>query len=366
MSESAAAALPRFDAPVAVTGASGYLGSWVTKYLLDAGATVHATVRDPSRADKVGHLQGLAAEAPGELRLFAADLLADGSFDAAFAECGTVMHTASPFFIDTKDPQRELLAPAVQGTLNVMKAIETTPSVTRVVLTSSVAAMFGDLADIVERGHPLCAEDWNESSSLEHQPYAFSKTEAEKAAWERCEAQTEAKSRAGGSPRWTMATIHPGFVFGPSLSERVDGTSVETLLRYLGGGFRTGVPDLMWQTVDVRDAAMAHLRAAALAPGEGRERFILAQGTATMLELGALLGKVGSRPYKLPKMTVPKFVMYLMGPLNGLSWKYVSRNVGLHPGVDAGPSRERLGIEYRPFEQTLADHVAQLERDQLV
>ncbi|MDX2182391.1 MAG: GDP-mannose 4,6-dehydratase, partial [Gemmatimonadaceae bacterium] len=85
------------SAPIAVTGASGYVGSWVVRELLARGATVHATVRDPNRAHRVDHLHRAAEGLPGTLKLFAADLLDEGSFDAAFRECTVVVHTASPF-----------------------------------------------------------------------------------------------------------------------------------------------------------------------------------------------------------------------------------------------------------------------------
>ena len=97
------------NAPVAITGANGYVASWIVKQLLDDGATVHATVRDPSNQRKVGHLQQLADNAPGELKFFAADLADDGAFDQAMVGCELVFHTASPFLVQTvTDPQREL------------------------------------------------------------------------------------------------------------------------------------------------------------------------------------------------------------------------------------------------------------------
>ena len=135
-------------APVLVTGATGYLGSWVVKGLVDAGATVHAAVRDPEATSKVAHLKRAAEQAPGTLKLFAADLLQPGSYDEAMAGCGVVIHTASPFVRNVDDPQRDLVDPALEGTRNVLDGIGRTPSVRRVVLTSSIAAMFGDAADI--------------------------------------------------------------------------------------------------------------------------------------------------------------------------------------------------------------------------
>ena len=106
-------------APVMVTGGTGYLGSWVVRGLLEAGATVHAAVRNPDDAAKVAHLEAAAQAGPGRLRLFAADLLQEGSYDRAMEGCAAVIHTASPFIRAVSDPQRDLVTPALEGTRNV-------------------------------------------------------------------------------------------------------------------------------------------------------------------------------------------------------------------------------------------------------
>lgn len=106
--------------PVMVTGATGYLGSWVTKGLLDAGITVRAAVRDPQNTNKVAHLNRMAEQTPGTLRLFAGDLLQPGSYDEAMEGCAIVIHTASPILHSTDDPQHDLIEPALEGTRNVL------------------------------------------------------------------------------------------------------------------------------------------------------------------------------------------------------------------------------------------------------
>ncbi|MBA0672435.1 hypothetical protein Goklo_025146, partial [Gossypium klotzschianum] len=125
---------------VCVTGASGYIASWLVKQLLLRGYTVKASVRDPNDPRKTRHLLGLEG-AEGRLKLFKADLLEQGSFDSVVEGCVGVFHTASPFYHDVLDPQAELLDPAVKGTLNVLSSCAKTPSVKRVVLTSSIAAV---------------------------------------------------------------------------------------------------------------------------------------------------------------------------------------------------------------------------------
>ncbi len=135
--------------PVLVTGGSGYVASWIIKMLLEEGIDVHATVRDPLNAKKVDHLTALAKESAGKLKLFKSDLLDTGSFDEPMQGCELVIHTASPFFISgIKNPEEELIRPAKEGTRNVLESAKRNPTVQRVVLTSSVVAIYGDNADI--------------------------------------------------------------------------------------------------------------------------------------------------------------------------------------------------------------------------
>ena len=135
--------------PVLVTGGTGYLASWIIKILLEDGINVNATVRDPSDGSKVEHLKALGGASMAQLKLYRADLMDSGSFDEPIQGCELVIHTAAPFFITRiKDAEEELIRPALEGTKNVLEAVNRTATVKRVVLTSSAAAIFGDNADI--------------------------------------------------------------------------------------------------------------------------------------------------------------------------------------------------------------------------
>jgi nucleoside-diphosphate-sugar epimerase len=342
-----------FSSPVAVTGASGFIGSWIVRLLLDKGVAVHATVRDRKNQAKVGHLAALAKGSPGTLTLFDADLLSPNGFAAAFASCKVVMHVASPFRIKgVKDAQKELIDPAVTGTRNVLMAVNESPSVARVVLTSSVAAIHTDAAD--HQPAALNEELWNDTASLSYQPYAYSKTLAEREAWKIAEAQS----------RWQLLTINPSFVVGPSLSNRVDATSVDVLLQLVDGRMKSGAPDLRLGMVDVRDVARAHLLAANLAAPKGRH--IVSNQVLGFPEVAALLREIYGDRYPIPKSIVPKVLMYLLGPFMGFSWGYVRRNIGISPRIDNAKSRTALGLEYTPIRQTLKDSVDQLEQMGLI
>ena len=124
--------------PVLVTGGSGYVASWIIKMLLEKGINVNATVRDPTDSKKVDHLNTLAKGSTGKLKLFKSDLLDAGSFDEPMQGCELVIHTASPFIFTTpKDPEKELIRPAKEGTRNVLNSAKKCATVKRVVLTSS-------------------------------------------------------------------------------------------------------------------------------------------------------------------------------------------------------------------------------------
>lgn len=338
------------SSPVMVTGASGYLGSWIVKKLLDQGHTVHATVRDPAKASSVGHLKTLAAQSPGTLKLFKADLLDQGSFDAAMAGCAVVIHTASPFVINgITDPQRQLVDPALQGTRNVLDAVDRTESVKRVVLTSSVAAIYGDNADAQKLPNRRFDENvWNESSSLYHQPYSYSKTVAEAEAWKRVNAQT----------RWQLVTINPGLIFGPALSKGSHSGSIDTLKQFGNGMLRLGTPELHLGVVDVQDVAEAHVRAA-FAP-EAQGRYIINERSMSLLQMGEMLRQRLGKRYPFPTREVPKIGFWLAAPFLGYGRKFVQQNVGIPIEFDNRRSRDELGLSYHDVRDALTAHFQQL------
>jgi nucleoside-diphosphate-sugar epimerase len=338
------------DAPFAVTGASGYIASWVVHELLSRGATVHATVRDPTAKKKVAYLTQMGERLPGTLKLFAADLLSPGSFANAFADCGVVLHTASPFLVGKiRDPQRQLVDPALSGTRNVLRQVDNTPSVRRVVLTSSVASVCGDNADCAVAGGTLTEEHWNETSSLEHNPYPYSKTVAEREAWKIARAQD----------RWDLVVINPAFVMGPSLPpDRRDGASVDFMRKTIDGTFRMGTLDIRIGWVDVREVAFAHVEAAIRDDASGRH--ILSATVKSFYDAGMILEQELGDRVKVPARALPRWVSFVAGPLNGFSLKYIARNVGFPFQMSNERSKARLGVKYRPLEQTLVEHAEQI------
>ena len=341
------------DAPVLVTGASGYVASWIVRYLLEDGCTVRATVRNPDKKTGLEHLHALADQHPGKLTLHRADLLDQGSFTEAMAGCELVIHTASPFLMGTiKDPQQQLIRPALEGTRNVLGSVDATESVKRVVLTSSVAAIFGDNADMV--GKDCFTEaDWNVTSTAVHQAYSYSKTVAEKAAWSINEAQS----------RWDLVTIHPALVFGPSLTTASKSGSMTTMRHFVDNSLAIGAPALKFGAVDVRDVARAHIAAGFTPAAHGR--YLANSQIVSLLQLAKTLrAKFGAR-LAFPLWELPKAMIWLAGPAAGLSRKFVERNIGYPLCFDSSRAQAELGVTFRPVAESVVEHFQQMIDDGL-
>jgi nucleoside-diphosphate-sugar epimerase len=344
-------------APVLVTGASGYIAGWIIKYLLDEGYTVHGTVRDPNKQSSVAHLLKLAENAPGTLKLFKADLLDEGSFDAAAAGCEIVMHTASPFLLEGyTDAEAALVRPAVEGTRNVLGSVNRTASVKRVVLTSSVVSVFGDNMDMRNTANGVFTEaDWNTTSTVKHNPYSYSKVAAEREAWDINKAQQ----------RWDLVTINPGLVLGPALVANSQSASIDTLLQMGDGRLKTGVPNIAFGVVDVRDVARAHILAAFNPQAKGR--YLTSNTELTMLQIATILRQHFGKAYPFPTMVVPKFMVWLVGPLMGpVTREFIAKNVNWPLKFDTSRSRKELGLQYHPVEQTINEHFQQMLDDGLL
>lgn len=337
--------------PVLVTGATGYLAGWIVKQLLEAGVTVHATVRDPSNHAKVGHLIEMGTKLPGELTLFKADLLEPNSFDAAMAGCGIVFHTASPYILSVADPQRDLVDPALKGTRNVLESVNRTDTVTRVVLTSSCAAIYGDTGDCADApGGILTEEIWNTTSSIDHIPYSYSKTVAERAAWEMANAQD----------RWRLVVMNPAGIYGPSVGGPIPTSESFNLVRQIAGGdFKSGAPHLETGKVDVRDVAEAHLRGAYLPDAEGRH--ILAEKAGTIIDMGAAIS-AAYPDAPVPRRTMPKWLVWLIGPMvnKALTRKTVSRTIGHSWRADNSKAQKSLGLTFSDSDKGLVEMYEQM------
>lgn len=342
---------------VVLTGGTGYLGSQILNELLEDGYAVRLTSRNKEKTAQQMWIQKLLEKHQATVDFYAGDLEKEGSFDEALQGADFLIHSASPFKIQgIKDAKKELIDPAVKGTQNVLNAVEKSNTIKRVILTSSIAAIYGDAADNKLLDKETFDESvWNTSSSVKHQPYSYSKTLAEQEAWE-----------INKGKQWELITINPGFIIGPSLVPRTDSTSIRFMLDMLNGKFKIGVPDLYFSVVDVRDVAKAHVRALETENVKGRH--VCTNKTMSALNMAEVLKQeVGKRYGKLPSKNLPTWVAYVFTPiLAGFSWNYLNKNLGIPFYFDNSKIKKSLTIEFSPVSDTFREHVQQLEKDGLI
>lgn len=344
--------------PILVTGANGYIASWLVKRLLDEGLTVHAAVRDPYNYKKISHLNNLEKNSSGKLIFFKADLLSPNSYKAAMNGCELIYHTASPFIQSVKNPQTELIDPAVYGTMNVLNSANETPSVKRIVLTSSCAAMYTDAVEINAIPNRCLTESiWNTTASIHYQPYFLSKTLAEKTAWSIHQKQTQ----------WDLIAMNVSFVMGPDLNSLNSTTESLKFLTMLGNGrLKIGIPNIGVGIIDVRDVAQAHFKAGFTPHANGR--YITSAYNTNFLELATVLLPKFGHLFPIPKRALPKWVLLLIGrildPL--LTPKFVLNNVNIPWKADNSKIIRDLQIPFRPLNTTMEDAFQALVESKLI
>lgn len=337
--------------PVMVTGATGYIAGVLVKRLLAEGLTVHATVRDPDSTNKLQYLNAIADNSPGQIKYFKADLMEEGSYAEAMAGCQLVFHTASPFKIRVEDPQKELVDPAKLGTRNVLEEACRTPSVKRVVLTSSCAAIYGDNADLHNTPDGIFTEGtWNTSSSLLHNPYSYSKTIAEREAWKINDSQV----------KWDLVVINPTLVIGPGINPNGDSESFTFIRRMGDGTLKSGIPRWGFGVVDVRDLAEAHFRVGFTPRANGR--YIISAHNTDLFSMSQLLLAKYGEDFPIPRRSRSKWLLWLLGPIidRTVTRKMIARNIDLPWKGDNSRSKKTLGMSYRSLSDSMNDFFEQM------
>ena len=289
-------------ARVLVTGATGFVGAHCLIQLLAAGHETRATLRDLKRESEVRAMlrQGGAGDVGERLKLFRAELSSGEGWAEATAGCDTVLHVASPFPSTVPKNENDLIAPARDGALRVLKAARDA-GVKRVVLTSSFAAIgYGAPKD---RSAAFTEDDWTNLKDPTVQAYQKSKTIAERAAWDFI-------AREGG--KLELAVVNPVLVLGPVLGPDTS-TSIVLIKRLLDGAM-PGCPDIRFGTVDVRDVADLHLRCMT-EPAASGERFIATSGDFLSIRQIAemLKGSLGQAARKVPTRALPDWLMRVVG-----------------------------------------------------
>jgi dihydroflavonol-4-reductase len=310
---------------------------------LAAGHETRATIRDLKRESDVRAMlrHGGAGEVGERLKLFRAELSADAGWADAAAGCDYALHVASPFPSTVPKDENELIGPARNGALCVLKAARDA-GVKRVVLTSSFAAIgYGAPKD---RTAPFTEADWTNLDDPTVQAYQKSKTIAERAAWDFI-------AREGGGLE--LAVVNPVLVLGPVLGPDVSSSIV--LVKRMMDGAMPGCPDISFGCVDVRDVADLHLKAMTDPAARG-ERFIATSGDfATIRQIAQMLKDgLGPAARKVPTRQLPDWLMRVVG-LFDPQVRGILPELGKHKNASNEKARRLLGWAPRsPAEAVVA------------
>lgn len=323
---------------VLVTGGSGFIGSHCLLQLLAAGHDVRTTVRSKRReADVRAMLERGGADPGARLSFAIADLEKDDGWAEAVAGCEHVLHVASPFPPGIPKNEEELIVPAREGTLRVLRAARTA-GVRRVVLTSSFAAIGYGHAPQTE---PYDETSWTDPNGKDVFPYVKSKTLAERAAWDFVE-------KEGGLE---LSVVNPVGVFGPVLAPDFS-TSILLVQRLMEGAL-PGAPRLHFGVVDVRDVADLHLRAMTNEAAKG-ERFLAVAGDFMSIhEIAMVLRRrLGDAARRVPRFELPSFVVRLASLVDP-ALRQLTPELGRPKNATSAKAKRLLGWSPRSNEDAL-------------
>ena len=334
-------------ARILVTGGSGFIGSHAIIQLLATGHEVRTTVRNLDREAEVrALLKEGGAEPGGALSFHAAELMSDDGWDAAVAGCDYVLHIASPFPSGVPKDENDLIVPAREGALRVLRAAKKA-AVKRVVLTSSFAAVgYGK----PEQKKPYDETDWTDPAGDRVTPYVKSKTIAERAAWDFVNSE-------GGLE---LSVVNPVGVFGPVLG-RDYSTSILIVQRLMDGAM-PGVPDISFGIVDVRDVADLHIRAMT-DPAANGERFLAISGDFMSIgEIAELLkSHMGAASRRVPTKRLPNWLLKLAA-LGDPAVKQVVPELGKRRNATGAKAERMLGWRPRSREDAIISTAESLLR----
>ena len=332
---------------VLVTGGSGFVGSHCILRLLHDGHSVRATVRSQAKAMALKKtLASTGLMSTDDIEFVEADLISDSGWDKAMEGQEYVLHVASPFPAGVPKNENDIVLPARDGTLRVLRAARDA-RVKRVVVTSSFGAVgYG--------GQPKAAAydetDWTDPS-LPNPPYIRSKAIAERAAWEFIQAEGHGLE---------MSVINPVGIFGPVLGADYS-TSIAIIKRLLDGDM-AGLPDLHFGVVDVRDVADLHLRAM-LHPKAKGERFIAVAGSLiSMEEIASILrSRFGLAAAKVPSKRISSWKIRLAA-IFSTGARQLASNLGKRRPSTSEKARRMLGWTPRPNSEAIASTAESLIR----
>ena len=319
-----------------VTGASGFIATHCILDLLNNGYQVRGTVRSLDRAEQIRSTLKKHTRHADSLEFVPAELTDQRCWEGAMQGCHGVMHIASPVPVIQPKDANEVIRPAREGTLNVIKAARKM-NVPRVVLTSSVSAVWGK----GRQGSRMYSEsDWTNTDDPDQSPYSLSKTLAEKAAWEFVEER--------GGPE--LSVINPSVVLGPAL-ESDYGSSLTILYKLLKGQLPL-LPKLGFEIVDVRDVAVLH-RLAFESPEAYGRRFLCSSGFRWLKEMAVFLREhFPDYRKKVSVREMPNLLAKIFSLFDG-SLKRFLPDLEIKKELDVSPARKIIGWQTRSPEEAI-------------
>ena len=326
---------------VLVTGATGFIGLHCIQQLLSKGYEVNGTVRSLDREGEIRDGLSASGTSHSGLELFSVDLNSDEGWDEAMNGCEYVLHVASPISLEDQD-EDYFVKPAVAGVKRALSFAKK-HSVKKVVLTSSVAAIF----DTMEKKSYYDENDWSDPENPAISHYSKSKTLAEKAAWEYVENEDNP---------FELAVINPALVTGPTLTGDL-GESNKAVQMVAAGKMPVAVP-LMFGYVDVRDVAAAHILAMENSASNG-ERFALAEKDLWYKDVAKLLRDNGFD--KAPTIAIPVWLAKILANFSKelkLTLPYLGR---LRSVKNTSKSKDILGWNPRPAEESILEVAKQMQ-----
>ncbi len=333
---------------ILVTGGSGFIGAHCILQLLDTGHRVRTTVRSLKReADVRAMLKTGGAEPGDRLSFIATDLENDAGWPEAAAGCEYVLHVASPFPGTVPKHEDELIVPAREGALRVLRASRDA-GVKRVVLTSSFAAIgYGQPPQTA----PFNETNWTDPNGDDVLPYVKSKALAERAAWDFI-------AREGGSLE--LSVVNPVGVFGPVLGPDYS-TSILLVQRMMDGAM-PGLPRICFGAVDVRDVAGLHLLAITHPVAKG-ERFLAVAGDfISMLDIAKILkNRMGASAKRVPVRQLPDWLVRLASMLDP-AVKQILPELGKSKNATNEKAKRMLGWAPRSNEESIVATAESLVR----
>ena len=335
---------------VLVTGGTGFVAGHTILQLLASGHNVRTTVRSRDREAKLRETLERAGMQRGDALSFAvADLSSDDGWAEAVAGCEQVLHVASPFPAGAPKHEDDLILPAREGTLRVLRAARDN-GVRRLVMTSSFGA--------IGYGHPpgktsFNESDWTDANSPGLGAYVKSKTLAERAAWDFI-------AREGGELEFSV--INPVGVFGPVLGKDISASTL-IIQRMLAGDMQ-GCPRIYFGVVDVRDVADLHIRAMTH-PNANGERFLAVAGDClSMFEVAQILRRrLGNAAGKVPRRQIPDWILRVVALWDAGARQSLA-NLGIVRNSSNAKARRVLGWQPRSSEEaivTAAESLIQLQ-----